>query len=415
MIFPIASLETGRVDPAPERVGDLQGEVGPPGRILQVVAVEVDGAVFRGGLIEVRFPPAPVVPGDGTGRHVDGGRVQLVRAQVPDPGGVHLPGKVPGGDQVLPVHLEGKDPLSQLLQFLDPQAPSEEAGSLELAVIEFFPQDASVEAASASGRHQQGGVAVERRPAGKRAGGAASGGVGAGSETLVLAQEDLPAGNIDGGCHEIPVTASQSPSGREAVAVAVRAAHVQLQVSPGSQPQPVSGPIGRPPLGDQPLPFASVGSRGEDPGLQGERVQTPQRGPVGNRQPGSAVDLLPATRVGALDRGGNDFLLVARPGRILVSVDETHDGDLVPGQVGADLECQLFSGGNAELVAVADELCRHGRGASFRHPHSACRPYPTDTDRNTGLLAESGLIRLALYWIQRAFGGRPSIPAGEVR
>ena len=127
------------------------------------------------------------------------------------------------------------------------------------------------------------------------------------------------------------------------------------------------------------------------------------------------MDLLPAAGVGAVDRGRDDFLLEARTGRILVSVDETHDGGLVLGQVGADLECQLFTRGHAELVAVADELCRHGGDSSFSMHHSPCRPYPTDTDRNTGLLAESGLIRLALYWIQRAFGGRPSIPAGEVR
>ena len=127
------------------------------------------------------------------------------------------------------------------------------------------------------------------------------------------------------------------------------------------------------------------------------------------------MDLLPAAGVGAVDRGGDHFLLEARPGRVLVSVDETHDGGLILVQVGADLECQPFSRSYAEFVAVADELCLHGRDSSFRMHHSPCRRYPTDTDRNTGLLAESGLIRLALYWIQRVFGGRPSILAGEVR
>ena len=304
--------------------------------------------------------------------------------------------------------------MSQLLQFLGPQGPSEEAGAVELAVIELLSQDAPVEPVGPSGRHQQGGVAVACRQPGKRPREAAGGPVQAESETLLLAQVDLAGGEVDGGCHEIPVMAPQGPAGREAVDVAVPAAHPQLQVAVRPQPQSIPGRLRRPPLGDQPLPFTSVGSCREDPGLQGERVQAPQHGPVGNHQPGSAMDRLPAAGVGAVDRGRDDFLLEARPVGVLVSVDETHDGVFIFGQVGADLECQPLSRGNAEFVAVADELCRHGRDSSFRMHHSPCRRYPTDTDRNTGLLAESGLIRLALYWIQRAAFGRPSIPDGEV-
>ena len=71
--------------------------------------------------------------------------------------------------------------MSQLFQLLVCQGPSEEAGAFELAVIELLSQDAPVEPVGASGRHQQGGVAVEGRQPGKRPRDAAGGHVRADS------------------------------------------------------------------------------------------------------------------------------------------------------------------------------------------------------------------------------------------
>src|SRR5258708_7954445 len=82
VIFMIALPQSRRVDAAARISGDLPDEIGLPARVLNVIVMEMDGAVLLRRVREVYFLAVPVVTGDGAHGHVDRPAAQFMRSSI---------------------------------------------------------------------------------------------------------------------------------------------------------------------------------------------------------------------------------------------------------------------------------------------------------------------------------------------
>src|SRR3954469_15573869 len=60
MVFVIAGAETNGVDTAGQLLGDSEGEIDVPAGIVEIVGVEVDGAVLLRGVVDIALVTGPV-------------------------------------------------------------------------------------------------------------------------------------------------------------------------------------------------------------------------------------------------------------------------------------------------------------------------------------------------------------------
>ncbi len=100
VVLVVAGLEPGGVDAARQVGRDRQLEVGLPAGVLEIVAMEVDGAVLAGSLAPIGLVAREVVAGDGAGRHVRRRAVAVVAGDVGDAVGRHVEAEVPCADEV---------------------------------------------------------------------------------------------------------------------------------------------------------------------------------------------------------------------------------------------------------------------------------------------------------------------------
>ena len=97
-------LQQQRVGIRLQALGQGHRMGGGPAAVVEVVVVEVDGAVVRGGMAEAVFLPRPAGAAHRTGGGVDQHAMVPVRPGVDHPLGVHVQREVPGAQAVLVVH-----------------------------------------------------------------------------------------------------------------------------------------------------------------------------------------------------------------------------------------------------------------------------------------------------------------------
>ena len=125
--------ETGGVVAGAPPVADLDLEIGLPPAVVEVVVVEVDGAVLLGGVVAPEGGGVPPVAGEAPHRMVAERAVEAAGAHVGDGGAAGRGGgEVPGRGQ--PRHRPRVGPVGQGVDLAVAQSPGEHPRVLDLAV-----------------------------------------------------------------------------------------------------------------------------------------------------------------------------------------------------------------------------------------------------------------------------------------
>ena len=294
------------------------GKIGFPAAVVEIVVVEMDGAIEIRPVAPVKGLAIPAGAHHASGGKIDRFSMQPIGGEIGDVGRADALGEIPGGDQALIWVGNSR--------------------RLDLAIVALSNDQSS-------GRM--------RRSQARRTAGPAGAAVAGQLSERSLAHLDLAAGRVIARLNPIPLSGPQLLAGSDQ-----RVADAQSDIARRPDNQGEAGLV-VPPAEEQLLAFAW--RRRPDIGCDGEAPESIQGSGGRHADVGTGMDRLAPARVcagdGATDRSG----LEAGPLRAVVAADEAQDLGSVGGGTGlaAYLETDGLAGPDRHAVGVADDL-QHG-------------------------------------------------------
>ena len=338
------------VDPArhPRRHGPFEIDV--PAGVVEVVVVEVDGAVFMRRVAPAHLFPGKIPAGHAARRQIDDLAVAVMGRAVGNRDRGDVAGKIPGAEDV------GRERRGDRLvpHALDSEAierAADQAGRIDLAVVEGIHQRAALGAPPEDAGHDDrraaaGGGRPQRAP-----GGPAVAGARIGQERLLM-DPDPAAVRVVAGGGEIPVAIQQRLADRDGLDRAVRHGEPERDGARRVDDQREAGPAARVPLAHDAL-FALARRGRPDHRLHGEAAEGLQQRPALHQGVGARVDGLPAPLVALAHRRADRPFLEARAGGRVVGADQAHDVRPIGRMLAVDHERDGLARPDAEPVGIA--------------------------------------------------------------
>ena len=138
--FIVIGAKTHCVEAATGPRRDSPGEVGLPATVVEIVVMEVDGAVLFRRKTPVQDRAVPVESGNAAGRQVNGGAVWSIPGDLSNNCPGHLLGKVPG--EHVRIGSCGRTAFNDLLQGVGIENTSDQARPVDFAVVMSSRNDA---------------------------------------------------------------------------------------------------------------------------------------------------------------------------------------------------------------------------------------------------------------------------------
>ncbi len=355
----------GGIDAAAQALGHAEREVGQPAAVVDVVVVEMDGAILLRRQSPVHLCAVPVPALHGAGRQVDDLAVVPAGREIADARGRRVLREVPDRGDVREAERLGR--IADTAgggRGID--GAGEQPHGVDLAVV------VAVQDRPSAG-HELGdpGGHGERRIALVDGGGRNDGALLAvGIESRIGRERLLPDARllslgIETGADAIPFARQQRPPDGDRD----RLAPVAEQERDAAGLVDDQGPAlfaGRQPMGDQALPALCRRGR-PDHGGDGEALEPIEHGGAGHHDGRAGMHGLQPPAVVPAHRRLQDFGLEARSGRIGVAVDEPHDiGAIGRNAVAAHHEADRLARHGTEAIRIAKDL--HVRTSPLRWP-----------------------------------------------
>ena len=345
-VLDVARLEPHGVDAAPEPLRHRVGEVRRPAAVVQVVVVEVDGAVLLRRVAPAHLAPRPVGPHHGARREVHQLAVEPVRSHVDRAGARRVPGEVPERDQVAARRAARLRELRRLERsVVDRRAldlPVVVAGHWRAAESGHQERRAAVEGGCAI--EDRGGDARVVRPDARREG--------------RLADGQRARGRVVGRPHAVPGSRQEGLPDVHRVDPAPAVPHQRTGAARVDE-QREAGAACRVVSGDDAL-LSPVGQGRPDGRHQREAPEPPERRGIRHAEVGAERHRLDARGVVWRERRRNGLLLDAGPRGIRIARDQADQARLVRRRGGArHLEGDRLAWSHGEAIGVASQR-KHG-------------------------------------------------------